>query len=99
MKTFIKNKIRGIKLKLTGIRSKPAPVCLGYALGIFLAATPFIGVKVPIAIFFTHLLRWSKVASIVGVFHINILTGPLFYGLSFLVGKEVMGTNLDFTMP
>jgi uncharacterized protein len=99
MKAFMKRKIGGLKKKLQGIRSRPVPVCLGYSLGIFLATTPFIGLKVFIALILTSLFRWSKVASVVGVYHVNLFTAPLFYGLSFIVGKSVTGATVSFDFP
>jgi uncharacterized protein (DUF2062 family) len=86
-----------LKTKLTSINYDPKKVSMGYAFGIFLASTPFIGIKVFIAILFTSVFKWSKVAAIIGVFHINALTGPLFYGLSFLVGKKVLGAQIEFS--
>jgi len=98
---ILKNKLVGIKNKLTGISAEPRKVAMGYALGIFLAASPLIGLKVFIAIALTFIFKWNKVAAIIGVFHINPLTGPIFYGFSFLVGNSVLGSDVsfDFTWP
>ncbi len=94
-----KKSILRVRDKLISIPENPAKVCLGYALGVFLAATPFIGVKVPIAIFLTALLKWNKIASIAGVFHVNLFTAPLFYGFSFMVGQFVLGDHTKYTLP
>ncbi len=91
--------IAKIREKLLCIPADPSRVSRGYALGVFLGTTPFIGMKVVIALALTSLLRWSRVASVVGVYHINILTAPLFYSLSFLVGKAVTGSHLQGTLP
>ena len=98
---ILKNKLVGIKNKLTGISAEPRKVAMGYALGIFLATSPLIGLKVFIAIALTFIFKWNKVAAIIGVFHINPLTGPIFYGFSFLVGNSVLGSDVsfDFTWP
>jgi uncharacterized protein len=90
------NQLIVLKEKLLAIHADPKKVSMGYAFGIFLASTPFIGIKVFIAILFTSLFKWNKVAAIIGVFHINAFTGPLFYGLSYLVGNKVLGTKIDF---
>lgn len=92
-------KLSAIKERLTAIKADPRKVSMGYAFGIFLASTPFIGVKVFIAIFFTWLLKWNKVAAIIGVYHVNLFTAPLFYGFSFLIGNRVLGTHLCFAIP
>jgi uncharacterized protein (DUF2062 family) len=99
MKTIRKvlvNQLIGIKGKLLGISEEPRKVAMGYALGIFLAASPLIGLKVFIAIALTFIFKWNKVAAIIGVFHINPLTGPIFYGFSFLVGNSVLGSDVSF---
>ena len=59
----------------------------------------FIGFKVFIAIIVTYLFRWNKIASIIGVFHINILNGPLFYGFSYIVGKFALGHRSSYALP
>jgi uncharacterized protein (DUF2062 family) len=64
-----------------------------------LATTPFVGLKVFIALILSALFRWSKTASVVGVYHINPVTAPPFYGISFLVGKSVLGINAQFVIP
>jgi uncharacterized protein len=99
MKTIgkiLKDNLVSIKSKLAGIKENPHKVAMGYALGVFLAASPFIGLKVFIAIAITFIFKWNKAAAIIGVFHINILTAPLFYGFSFLVGKSVLGSDVSF---
>lgn len=93
---ILNQKLAEVKNKLLNIPAQPHQVAMGYALGIFLAASPLIGLKVFIAIGLTLLFKWSKVAALVGVFHINIITGPPFYGLSFLVGKLVLGSDVSF---
>jgi len=88
-----------IREKLLRIKANPRKVSLGYALGVFLGTTPFIGTKVFIALICTYILKWNKVSSIIGVYHINILTAPLFYGFSFLAGKWILGYDVVFIFP
>ena len=94
----LKEKFR-IREKLIKIKAKPKSVSYGYSLGVFLGTTPFIGIKVFIALIVTSLFRWNKTASVIGVYHINFLTAPLFYGFSFLVGKWILGTSVVFIWP
>jgi uncharacterized protein len=93
---IVRNWFGKIREKLMAIQADPRPVCMGYALGVFLATTPFIGLKVAIALVITYIVHWNKISCIIGVLHINILTGPLFYGLSFVIGRTVIGTHLAF---
>ncbi|NQV02104.1 MAG: SDR family NAD(P)-dependent oxidoreductase [Bacteroidia bacterium] len=88
-----------IREKLLKIKAEPKKVSLGYALGVFLGTTPFIGLKVFIALIITSILKWNRVSSVIGVYHINLFTAPLFYGLAFIVGKWVLGTDVVFVFP
>lgn len=93
------NAIETIKLKLRQIKASPEKISKGYALGVFLGTTPFIGTKVFIALGLTSFLKWNKIASVIGVYHINILTAPAFYSAAFVVGKFVTRTTIDISMP
>jgi len=90
------NPLIKIREKLSLIKAHPFQISRGYALGVFLGTTPFIGVKVLIALTLTWLLKWSKPASIIGVYHINALTGPVFYSAAFFIGKKLTGTQTEF---
>lgn len=91
--------ITNLKAKLTQIKASPENISKGYALGVFLGTTPFIGTKVFIALGLTTFLKWNKIASIIGVYHINILTAPAFYSASFFLGRFVTNTRIDLEMP
>jgi uncharacterized protein (DUF2062 family) len=93
------NAIDKIKLKLKQIKASPEKISKGYALGVFLGTTPFIGTKVFIALGLTSFLKWNKIASVIGVYHINILTAPAFYSAAFFVGKFVTRTNIEVSIP
>ena len=88
-----------IRKKLQNINAEPGKISWGYALGIFLAATPFIGLKVFIALGISSLFRISKVASVFGVYHINPITAPAFYAIAFYIGRAVLGVNATFNYP
>jgi hypothetical protein len=90
MKAFSK-----ISSKLLAIKSTPEKVSRGYALGVFLGTTPFIGTKVIIALSLTSFLRWSRLASVIGVYHINIITAPLFYSCAYGIGKWLIGSETN----
>jgi uncharacterized protein len=88
-----------VKEKLMKIKANPTRVSSGYALGVFLGTTPFIGFKVFIALILTTVFKWNKTSSVIGVYHINILTAPLFYGFAFVVGRWVLGSDVNFVFP
>ena len=89
------NLIKKIKNKLLNIEANPKSISKGYALGIFLGTTPFIGMKVFISLIITSIFKWNKISSVIGVYHFNTLTAPFFYTLSFLVGKTILGIQLN----
>lgn len=92
-------KVKGLINKLSEIKDSPSNIGYGYALGIFLATTPFIGFKVLIALIITHYLKWNKLAAVIGVYHVNSLNAAFFYSLSFFIGKKMMGYDLYFSFP
>jgi len=89
----------GVREKLLRIKANPKKISLGYALGVFLGTTPFIGTKVFVALILTSLMKWNRTSSVIGVYHINILTAPLFYGAAFFVGRMLVGAEASFTFP
>ena len=98
MKKRIYSIISDVWNKIAKIHADPQKVALGYAFGIFLAASPLIGIKVLIAIPVTLLLKWNKTAVLIGILHINPITGPIFYGFSFMIGKIILGGNVDISL-
>ncbi|MEI7597631.1 MAG: DUF2062 domain-containing protein [Bacteroidota bacterium] len=98
MKT-VNNKIKNAFTRWFSIDENPHKAALSYALGIFLATTPFVGTKALIALVITQLFKMKKGIAVIGVYHINSLTGPFFYAFSFYLGKTVMGYNCVFVFP
>lgn len=98
-RTFLSGSRRRLSVRLASIQAHPRQVAGGYALGFFLGTTPFIGLKVWVALVLATLLKWSRPAAVAGVYHINVLTGPFFYSLAFLAGKLALGTEAQLVMP
>ncbi len=88
-----------IREKLRSIKADPRRVSTGYALGIFLGTTPFVGCKVFMALILTTVFKWSKISAVFGVYHINLFTAPFFYTVSFFIGRSLMGTDYTFVYP
>lgn len=97
MKTIIYKWYSKTSGKLISIQEEPWKVCYGFALGIFLATTPFIGLKVFIGMLFSRIMRWNRTACLIGIFHVNGLTAPAFYALSFFIGNALFGYDLVFS--
>lgn len=96
---YLFHKIKRSVNKLSAIKDEPLRIANGYALGIFLATTPLIGLKVFIALIVSSIFKWNKAAAVIGVYHVNSLTAPLFYGFTFIVGKIIIGGPQSFQMP
>ena len=78
------------------IDGDPEKIARGYSLGIFIGLMPLVGVKAIIAVAIASVLKWNKLAAGIGVFNINPITAPFFFGLNYLVGKQITGCNLAF---
>jgi len=99
MKIMKFNPIRTAIEKLKSIREDPKKVCYGFAFGIFMCTTPFIGIKWILALPVLWLTKWNKTACMIGVFQVNSLTGPLYYAAAYFVGNRVCGFDNAFEMP
>lgn len=74
----------------------PHQIASGYSLGIFIGMMPLVGVKAIIAVTIASFFKWNKLAAGIGVFNINPITAPFFFGLNFLIGKQITGCGLPF---
>ncbi len=93
IKKVLVNQLIGIKSKLLGISEEPRKVAMGYALGIFLAASPFIGLKIFIAIAITFIFKWmlGQCNSISHFFFKNVV----WY---FFLLESIIFCFIDFSM-
>ena len=99
MKKLNYNPVSAVIKKLKTIHGDPMKVCYGFAFGIFMSTTPLIGLKWFVAFPIVCLAKWNKMACMIGVLQVNYLTGPLFYALAFLIGKNVCGYPTTFELP
>lgn len=77
--------------RLVKIRGNPPEIALGFALGIFVGMSPFMGFQTAMAVFFASLLKWNKIAAAIGVWISNPFTAPLLYGLTYYIGASLLG--------
>lgn len=75
------------------IRGNPHEIALGFALGLFIGMTPFMGFHTAIAIFFAALLKWNKISAAVGVWISNPITAPVIYPFTFFIGAKLTGIS------
>ena len=75
------------------IRGTPREIALGFALGLFIGMSPFLGFQMAIAVFFAALFQWNKISSAVGVWISNPITVPIIYPVTYLLGAKVVGVE------
>ncbi len=81
------------------IRGTPREVALGFALGVFVGMSPFLGFQMAIAVFFAALVQWNKLSAAVGVWISNPLTAPLIYPVTYYVGAKAVGLRQAYPLP
>ena len=72
------------------IRGNPREIALGFALGLFVGMTPFMGFHMAIAVFFAALFKWNKIAAAAGGWISNPVTAPFVYAGTYYVGNKVL---------
>ena len=78
------------------MEDSPRHIAGGYSLGLFIGLLPLVGIKAIMAVGIASLLKWNRPAAALGVFNINPITAPFFFGLSYLAGKEITGCQQSF---
>jgi len=86
--------LRGLFLRLRplfrlikGFRGSPEAVAGGFALGLFLALTPTVGVQIIVAIFLATLFKLSRPAALISVMITNPVTVPPIFTFNYWVGS------------
>lgn len=85
--------------KLIATRRTPRDIALGFALGLIVGMTPFLGIHIVSCVLLATLFGGSKVAAILGVNITNIVTAPLIYPLNYWVGQKLAGISREIEWP
>lgn len=80
------------------IRGHPREIALGFALGLFVGMTPFMGLHTIAAVAVAALFKWNKISAAISVWITNAVTAPLIYGITYLVGARLMGLEKAFNL-
>lgn len=80
-------------IRFLKLRGSPREIALGFALGLFVAVSPTMGVQMAMAIFLAALFKWSKLAAAIAVWVTNPLSAPFIYGLTYFIGARLMGLH------
>ena len=81
------------------IRGTPREIALGFALGLFVGMSPFLGFQIAIAVFLAAVFEWNKISAAVGVWISNPLTIPVIYPVTYLLGAKVLGIEEIYAFP
>lgn len=79
------------------IRGEPREIALGFALGLYVGMTPFIGLQTVMAVPLAALLKWNKISAAVAVWFTNAATAPFIYSVTYLVGARIAGVKKVFS--
>ena len=71
----------------------PKHVAGGFSLGLFIGLFPLVGIKAFLAMAIASVLKWNKFAAVAGVFHINPLTAPFLFSITYWLGKPFTGAS------
>lgn len=85
---------RFIKLK-----EAPREIALGFAMGLMIGMTPFLGAHFVACIVVASVLGWSKIAAMAGVNITNVFTAPLIYPVNYWVGARLVGVSNGMQWP
>lgn len=81
------------------IRGHPREISLGFALGLFVGMSPFMGLHTAIAVLLAALFKWNKISAALAVWISNPFTAPVIYGLTYLIGAKVLSYANSYTLP
>ncbi len=80
------------------IRGHPREIALGFALGLFVGMTPFMGLHTAIAVPLAALFKWNKISTAISVWITNAVTAPIIYSITYVVGARILGVKRAFGM-
>ena len=81
------------------IRGNPHEIAMGFALGLFIGMSPFMGIHMAIAIFLAAVLKYNKFAAGIAVWISNPVTAPVLYGMTYYVGAKFIGLERAYLAP
>ncbi|CFX42320.1 conserved membrane protein of unknown function [Candidatus Filomicrobium marinum] len=83
--------LKYIALRLMRVRATPHQLALGFAVGVFAAITPLVGIQMLIAGVITLALRASFTAAMLGTFFGNPLTWAIVWPATYATGSFLLG--------
>ncbi len=87
--TWILLRMRPVLKWLTRLRSSPEAIAGGFALGLFIAFTPTVGVQIVLAFFLATLLNVNRPAAVLSVWVTNPVTIPAIFTFNYWLGSLI----------
>ncbi|MCP4691776.1 MAG: DUF2062 domain-containing protein [Desulfobacterales bacterium] len=81
------------------IRGNPHEIALGFALGLFVGMTPFMGLQTLIAVPIAALFKLNKIAAAAAVWISNPLTAPVIYPITYWIGSRFVTFKKAYELP
>jgi uncharacterized protein (DUF2062 family) len=81
------------------IRGHPREISLGFALGLFVGMTPFMGLQMAIGVLLASLFKWNKISAALAVWISNPLTAPFIYWMTYVLGARVLDYENSYALP
>jgi len=81
------------------IRGNPREIAFGFALGLFVGMTPFMGLHTAIAVPLAALFKWNKFSAALAVWISNPLSAPAIYGITYYTGAKVLLIQDGYKLP
>lgn len=91
--------IRKAYYRFLKIRGNPKEIARGFALGLFVGMTPFMGLHTAIAVPLAALCKWNKFSAALAVWVSNPLSAPVIYGVTYYVGAKVLFIQDGYKLP
>jgi hypothetical protein len=89
----LRSRLRYFWRRLLQVRATPHEVALGFAIGVFTACTPFLGVQTILACALAFGFRVSMPAAVLGTFVGNPLSWPAIWAASYVSGALLLGQD------
>ena len=83
--------LRYLWLRLLRLNASPHTIALGFAIGVFMSFSPFLGFHLAFSGLFAWLLRGNIAASMLGNFLGNPISYPFMWAMVYQTGNAVMG--------
>lgn len=94
--TRLWSRLRYFWRQVLRLRATPHEVALGFAIGVFVACTPFIGIQTVLACALAFVFRVSMPAALLGTFVGNPLSWPAIWSASYVSGALLLGQDPSY---